>query len=151
MFRFGNVVGLRVTHGVIYDFIRRLRENPDELMILGDGTQEKNYFLTEECIEGMAWAYRNIPMTDDKPCDVFNLGTTTVTRVTEITRIVVQEMGLATRTKVRIQGTRRAWLGDQPRVHLTVDKINRLGWKCSRSSDEAILIAGRRVLGKEQE
>jgi UDP-glucose 4-epimerase len=151
MFRFGNVIGLRVTHGVIYDFIRRLRENPDELMILGDGTQEKNYFLTEECIEGMAWAYRNIPMTDDKPCDVFNLGTTTVTRVTEIARIVVQEMGLATRTKVRIQGARRAWLGDQPRVHLAVDKINRLGWKCRRSSDEAVLTAVRRVLGKEQE
>ncbi|MCX6922974.1 MAG: NAD-dependent epimerase/dehydratase family protein [Verrucomicrobia bacterium] len=151
MFRFGNVLGWRVTHGVIFDFVRKLRENPNELLILGDGTQEKNYFLTEDCIDGMTWAFRNIPLTDEKPCDVFNLGTTTVTRVTEIARIVVEEMGLTGQTQVSIQGTKRAWLGDQPRVHFTVDKINRLGWYCRRSSDEAVRIAVRRVLGKEQE
>lgn len=148
MFRFGNVLGSRVTHGVIYDFIRKLRENPRELMILGDGTQEKNYFLTEECIGGMAWAFRNVPLDDQKPCEVFNLGTTTVTRVTEIARIVIEEMGLPD-VKVSIQGAKRAWLGDQPKVHFTVDKINRLGWHCRRSSDEAVRIAVRRVLGKE--
>lgn len=150
MFRFGNVLGSRVTHGVIFDFIKRLRENPKELMILGDGTQEKNYFLTEECIGGMAWSFRNIPLSDDNPCDVFNLGTTTVTRVTEIARIVVEEMDLAGKTEIKIQGTKRAWLGDQPKVHFTVDKINKLGWHCQRSSDEAVRTAVRRVLGKEQ-
>ena len=149
MFRFGNVLGSRVTHGVIFDFIKRLRENPQELTILGDGTQEKNYFLTEECIEGMAWAFLNVPLSEERPCDVFNLGTTTVTRVTEIARIVVEEMGLAGTTHIRIQGTKRAWLGDQPRVHFTVDKINALGWHCRRTSDEAVRIAVRRVLGKE--
>jgi UDP-glucose 4-epimerase len=150
MFRFGNVLGSRVTHGVVFDFIKRLRENPRELMILGDGTQEKNYFLTEECIGGMAWAFRNIPMTDEWPCDVFNLGTNTVTRVTEIARIVIKEMGLSGKTEIKIQGTKRAWLGDQPKVHLAVDKINKLGWCCRYSSDEAVRIAVRRVLSKEQ-
>lgn len=150
MFRFGNVLGSRVTHGVIFDFIKRLRDNPKELMILGDGTQEKNYFLTEECIGGMAWSFLNIPLTAEKPCDVFNLGTTTVTRVTEIARIVVEEMGLAGQTEIKIQGTKRAWLGDQPKVHFTVEKINALGWHCQRSSDEAVRTAVRRVLGKEQ-
>jgi UDP-glucose 4-epimerase len=148
MFRFGNVLGSRVTHGVIFDFVRKLRENPRELMILGDGTQEKNYFLTEECIGGMAWAFLNIPMTEETPCDVFNLGTTTVTRVTKIAQIVIEEMGLRD-VDVKIQGAKRAWLGDQPRVHFTVDKINRLGWHCRRSSDEAVRTAVRRVLGKE--
>ena len=151
MFRFGNVLGWRVTHGVIYDFVKKLSEKPKELLILGDGTQEKNYFLTEDCIDGMAWAFRHVPMTDENPCDVFNLGTTTVTRVTEIARIVIEEMGLTGQTQIKIQGTKRAWLGDQPRVHFTVDKINRLGWYCRRSSDEAVRIAARRVLGKEQE
>lgn len=148
MFRFGNVLGSRVTHGVIFDFVRKLRENPRELMILGDGTQEKNYFLTEECIGGIAWSFLNIPMNDERPCDVFNLGTTTVTRVTEIARIVIEEMGLKN-VNVTIQGTKRAWLGDQPKVHFTVDKINKLGWHCRRSSDEAVRTAVRRVLGKE--
>jgi UDP-glucose 4-epimerase len=148
MFRFGNVLGSRLTHGVIFDFVRKLRENPRELLILGDGTQEKNYFLTEECIGGMAWAFRNVSMTGEMPCDLFNLGTTTVTRVTEIARIVIEEMGLA-EVQVKIQGTKQAWLGDQPKVHLTVDKLDRLGWRCQRSSDEAVRTAVRRVLGKE--
>jgi UDP-glucose 4-epimerase len=148
IFRFGNVLGSRITHGVIFDFVRKLRENPNELLILGDGTQEKNYFLTEECINGMAWAFRNIPMSTETPCDVFNLGTKTVTRVTEIARIVIEEMGLCG-VKVEIQGTKLAWLGDQPKVHFTVEKINRLGWKCQRSSDVAVRTAVRRMLGKE--
>ena len=148
MFRFGNVLGSRLTHGVIYDFVRKLRESPRELLILGDGTQEKNYFLTEECIDGMAWAYRNVTLTDDTPCDVFNLGTTTVTRVTDIARIVIEEMGLAD-VDVKIQGAKLAWLGDQPKVHFTVDKIGQLGWYCKRSSDDAVRTCVRRVLGKE--
>lgn len=148
MFRFGNVLGSRVTHGVIFDFIRKLRENPHELMILGDGNQEKNYFLTEDCIRGMAWSFLNVPLDDRKPCEVFNLGTTSVTRVTEIARIVIEEMGLEN-VRVTIQGAKRAWLGDQPRVHLRMDKLNALGWHCERSSDEAVRTAVRRVLGKE--
>jgi len=92
MFRFGNVVGGRMTHGVIYDFINKLRANPSELLILGDGTQQKNYFLVEECIRGMAWSFLNIPMDEARPADVFNLGTTTVTKVTEIARIVTELM-----------------------------------------------------------
>ena len=150
MFRFGNVLGARATHGVVVDFIRKLRENPRELMILGDGTQEKNYFLTEECIGGMAWAFRNVPLDEETPCGVFNLGTESVTRVTEIARMVIEEMGLRD-VEVRIQGAKRAWVGDQPRVHFTVDKLNGLGWRCQRSSDESVRIAIRRVLGKEED
>ena len=62
MFRFGNVIGARMTHGVIVDFINKLKTNSDELLIFGDGEQEKNYFLVEECIDGMAFAYKNILM-----------------------------------------------------------------------------------------
>jgi len=151
IFRFGNVLGLRVTHGVIFDFIKRLRENSNELMILGDGTQEKNYFLTEDCIDGMAWSFLNIPLNDEYPCGIYNLGTSTVTRVTEIARLVIEEMGLTGKTEIKIQGVKRAWLGDQPKVHIKVDKMSDLGWKCKRNSDEAVRTAVRRVLGKEVE
>jgi UDP-glucose 4-epimerase len=148
MFRFGNVIGARMTHGVIYDFIRKLRENPEELLIRGDGTQEKNYFLVEECINGMAYSYRNIPMTADKPCDIFNLGTDSITRVVDIAAIVREEMGL-TEARIRIEGTRRAWPGDQPKVHITVDRMRELGWTAKLTSDQAVRIAVRRMLGKE--
>jgi UDP-glucose 4-epimerase len=148
MFRFGNVIGARMTHGVIFDFIRKLREHPEELLIRGDGTQEKNYFLVEECINGMAYAYRHIPMTDDKPCDVFNLGTDSITRVVDIAAIVREELGLP-EARIRIEGTRRAWPGDQPRVHITVDRMRQLGWTARLTSEQAVRIAVRRMLGKE--
>ncbi len=148
MYRFGNVVGGRMTHGVIYDFIKKFQENPRSLLIRGDGRQEKNYFLVEECMDGMAWGYRNIPMTEDKPCDVFNLGTTTITRVTLIAEIVREEMGLQD-AEILIEGTKKAWPGDQPRVHFTVDKINALGWKTRHTSDESVRKAVRRMLEKE--
>jgi UDP-glucose 4-epimerase len=147
MFRFGNVIGARMTHGVIFDFIRKLREDPRELLIRGDGTQEKNYFLVEECIDGMAYLYRCVRLSDDRPCDLFNLGTDSVTRVVEIARIVQEEMGLPD-TKIRIEGTRRAWPGDQPKVHITVDRMRRLGWTAKLTSDQAVRIAVRRMLGK---
>lgn len=147
MFRFGNVIGARMTHGVIYDFINKLRQDSHELLIRGDGRQEKNYFLVEECIEGMAYAFRNIPMTEDQPCDIFNLGTTTISRVTTIAEIVREEMDLS-ETQILIEGTKKAWPGDQPRVHFTVDKINGLGWSARHSSDAAVRIAVRRMLGK---
>lgn len=147
IFRFGNVLGARMTHGVIFDFLRRLQENPSELLILGDGTQEKNYFLVEECIAGMAYAYQNAPMTPGKPCDVYNLGTSSVTRVVALAAIVIEEMGL-NGTKIKIQGTPRAWPGDQPRVHFSVDKMTALRWVAKMTSDEAVRIAVRRMLNK---
>lgn len=147
IYRFGNVIGARMTHGVIYDFIHKLKANPRELLIRGDGRQEKNYFLVEECIEGMAFGLLNVELTEERPCEIFNLGTDSVTRVTDIARIVIEEMGLRD-TRVVIEGTRRAWPGDQPRVHITVEKMARLGWRARLSSDEAVRIAVRRMLGK---
>lgn len=145
IFRFGNVIGARMTHGVIYDFITRLRTNPKELLIRGDGRQEKNYFLVEECIGGMAYLYQNIPMTDQRPCDIFNLGTSSVSRVVDIAEIVKREMRLPNACIV-IEGTPRAWPGDQPRVHITVDKAARCGWVARLTSDEAVQEAVRRML-----
>ena len=84
----------------------------------------------------MAFGYRNIPMTDQRPCDVFNLGTPTISRVTDIARVVVDEMGLAGKTAIEIEGTARAWPGDQPRVHFSVNKMAALGWRSQLSSDE---------------
>ncbi len=149
IFRFGNVIGARMTHGVIYDFIKKLDLNHNELLIRGDGYQEKNYFLVEECIDGMAWAFRNIVLTDKYPCDVFNLGTDTITRVTKIAEIVKEEMGYDN-AEIIIEGTERAWPGDQPKVHITVNKIRDLGWASRFKSDYAVKIATQRMLGKTQ-
>ncbi len=144
LFRFGNVVGARMGHGVIYDFIQKLKNNPEELEILGDGNQEKNFFLVEDCIEGMFCAFQN----SRTQYDIYNLGASTFTRVTRIGQIVVEEMGLKD-VAFRYTGGKRGWLGDAPVVHFNVEKMKGLGWQESRSSDEAIRIAARRLLGKE--
>ena len=149
IFRFGNVVGARMTHGVIFDFINNLRNDSTKLLIRGDGKQEKNYFLVEECIDGMAWTFRNVPLTIDKPCDIFNLGTSSVTKVTDIAEIVKDELGLPD-AKIFIEGTKRAWPGDQPKVHIKVDKLSSYGWQSRLQSDDAVRIATQRMLGKSE-
>ncbi len=145
IFRFGNVVGSRMGHGAIYDFIQKLRRSPNELEILGDGRQEKNYFLVDECIDGMAFAFSHAIMTPAKPCDIFNLGTDSVTKVTVIAQGVIEEMALKN-VKIRFTGGEAGWPGDQPQVHILSDKMHALGWQAAHSSDEAVRIAIRQVL-----
>ncbi len=144
LFRFGNVVGYRMGHGVIFDFIRKLEQNQKELEILGDGSQDKNYFLVEDCIDGMLCAFHNSP----KQCDVFNLGSETNVNVSTIAQVVVEEMGLKD-VRFRYTGGKRGWLGDVPVVHYDLGKIARLGWGPRHSSEEAVRLVTRRLLGKE--
>ena len=145
MFRFGNVVGFGMGHGVIYDFIHKLEKNPKELEILGDGRQEKNYFVVEDCIDGMFCAFRN----SNSQCDVFNLGSESTVRVSTIAQIVVEEMGLKN-VKFRYTGGKRGWPGDVPVVRFDLTKMKQLGWEAKHSSEEAVRIAASRLLGKER-
>ena len=144
MFRFANVVGARMSHGVIFDFIQKLKRNPHELEIWGDGQGQKPFFLVEDCIEGIFCAYRRT----DEWCDVFNLGTTTATRIHNVAAIVIEEMGLAD-VDLKYTGGRRGFPGDVPELLLDQTKMKRLGWQASHTSDEAVRIATRRLLGKE--
>lgn len=146
IFRFGNVVGPRMRHGILCDFIAKLRRNPNELEILGDGNQEKNYFLVEDCIEGMLHAFR---YACDRPCDVFNLGSETTLTATDIAGIVTDEVGLSDVT-FRYTGGNGGWPGDVPRVIYDLTKMRRLGWQARHSSAAAVRIALRRMLGREQ-
>jgi UDP-glucose 4-epimerase len=141
MFRFGNVVGARMGHGVIYDFIHKLKKNPKELEILGDGNQEKNFFLVEECLDAMLFALH----CSDKQCDVFNLGCESTVKVNAIAQIVVGEMGLKD-VKFRYTGGRQGWPGDAPVVIYDVSKMKGLGWEAKHTSAEAVRLAARRLI-----
>lgn len=146
MFRFGNVIGARMGHGVIHDFIQKLRTNATELEVLGDGKQRKPYLLVEDCLAGMEAAFRR----SDAWCDVFNLGPEDAVTVGEIARIVISEMGLdPASVRIRYTGGARGWPGDAPRMGFDVSKMRRLGWQASHSSAEAVRVAARRLLGRE--
>ena len=141
MFRFANVVGAGMGHGVIYDFIQKLRKNSKELEILGDGKQEKPFFLVEDCIEGMKHAFYN----SGSQCDVYNIGCQSFTSVTGVARIVTEVMGLKN-VKFNYTGGKRGWPGDVPVVHFDVEKMKKLGWQARHPSDEAVRIAAGRLL-----
>lgn len=147
IFRFGNVIGGRTNHGILYDFISKLRKNPKELEILGTGRGEKNYFLVEECIHGMLYVYHAVSRG---PWPIlYNLGTDSRTTIMDIARIIIDEMGLKN-VRYTFTGTPRGWPGDQPVVLLDTRRVRRLGWRSQRTSDEAVQIATRRMLGNER-
>lgn len=133
IFRFANVVGERGTHGVIVDFINKLRKNPQELEILGDGKQRKPYLYVTECIEGILFGFEHA----NEWINVFNLGVESVTEVTRIGELVVEEMGLKN-VKFRYTGGKRGWKGDVPQFQFDIQKIKELGWKPRLTSDEAV-------------
>ena len=146
IFRFGNVIGERTNHGVIYDFIAKLKKNPKVLQVLGTGRGEKNYFLVEECIHGMLYTYKT---ANNGPFAVLvNLGTDSTSKVMEIAQIIIEEMGLHD-VQYEFTGTPLGWPGDQPVVLLNTSKIHDLGWYAKRTSDDAVRAATRRLLGTE--
>ncbi len=146
-FRFANVVGARQTHGVGYDFARRLRADPSELRILGDGTQTKAYIFVEDVLRAIFLVERAVP--DTVPFDVFNVATDDYVTVNDIADIAVEESGL-TPSAVRYArtGGDRGWKGDVPKVLFDVRKIKALGWSAQRTSKEAIRDSIRAMVGE---
>lgn len=133
IFRFANVVGPRATHGVIYDFLAKLQQNPYELKILGNGTQCKPYLHVKDCVAGMLFAYKNA----QEQLNVFNLGCDTATNVAAIAGMLLEEMGLENVT-FKFTGGDRGWPGDVPQVRFNTEKMKKLGWAPRYSSDEAV-------------
>jgi len=133
MFRFANVVGIRGTHGVIVDFINKLRQNPHELEILGDGKQKKPYLYVSECVDGIMHGFTHA----NEEVNVFNLGVESTTEVTRIAELMVEEMGLENVT-FTYTGGKRGWKGDVPHFQFDINKIKNIGWQPSLTSDEAV-------------
>jgi len=132
-FRFSNVVGERCRRGVIWDFVHKLRSNPRKLEILGDGRQSKEYLYVKDCVDGMMVGYRRASGS----VNVFNLAIEEQTTVDRVADIVIDEMGL-NNVKRRYTGGPRGWIGDNPVVILSIDRIKKLSWKPRISSEEAI-------------
>ncbi len=144
-FRFANVVGPRSTHGVTYDFVNKLRENPDELEILGSppGTR-KSYFYISDCIDGMVHATKNA----EEKVEYFNLGSEDYIDVKEIADIVTEEMGLEDVEYNWTGGVDggRGWKGDVKVMRLSIEKMKEIGWEPEYNSAESIALTTRSLL-----
>jgi UDP-glucose 4-epimerase len=134
-FRFGNVVGPHQTHGVGYDFVRRLIADASQLRILGDGKQSKSYIHVDDVIDAVLLAAREA----HTPFDAYNVATGDYVTVTEIAEIALEVLALPpTGTAFDYTGGDRGWKGDVPVVRISTDKIRALGWRNRRSGREAL-------------
>lgn len=134
IFRFPNVIGPRLTHGVIHDFIDKLSRNSHELEILGNGTQCKPYIYALDLVEAIVKLTENFKQGEE----VYNIGVegegTTVTKIAEI---VIDVMNLKD-VKLVYTGGDRGWKGDVPRFAYDISKVLSTGWKPKHTSDEAV-------------
>lgn len=132
VFRFPNVIGPHLTHGVIYDFINKLWKNPAVLEILGNGKQEKPYIYVSDLV-GAIMKLRDAP----QGVSLYNLGVEGSTSVTRIAEIVVNGMGLK-EVLFSYTGGESGWKGDVPRFRYDLSKIHSAGWRARYTSDEAV-------------
>jgi len=141
IFRFANIVGSRSTHGIIVDFIRKLRENPTQLEILGDGKQEKSYLHVSECVNSMLFAIKK----SREDVNIFNIGSEDTISATEIGQIIVEEMDLSG-IKFIYTGGSRGWKGDVPRMRSDIEKLKAIGWKPVYTSKRSVRETARALL-----
>jgi UDP-glucose 4-epimerase len=134
IFRFGNVVGPRQTHGVGYDFVNKLRQDPTKLVILGNGTQSKSYIHVDDITSAVLLANEKM----QGKYEIYNVDTGDYLTVSEIAKIAIKCMQLDDTVDLQYTGGDRGWKGDVPIVRLSTDKIRALGWNCQRTSAQAI-------------
>lgn len=143
IFRFPNVIGPNLTHGVIYDFIGKLDKDKEVLEILGDGRQTKPYIYVKDLVEAM------IDFTKEMKSgvEIYNLGVSGATSVKQIADIICEELGLEN-VRYEFTGGASGWKGDVPRFRYCLDKIHQTGWRAHYTSDEAVRKTVRDVIGE---
>ena len=144
IYRFPNVVGVPATHGVILDFIKKLKKDMSILEVLGNGTQQKTYLHVSELVEAMVFINNNT----NNGMNYYNIGSMDdgvfVKQIAEETTKVISPDA-----KINYQKTDRGWVGDVPRFYYSVDKLKDLGWSPKMSSLEAIQRAVREIASQE--
>jgi UDP-glucose 4-epimerase len=143
IYRFGNVVGPNPTHGVIHDFVLRLRDDPTKLVVLGDGTQAKPYVYVKDTLDGMEFGIEHAR----ELVNVYNLAVDDQTSVREITDWTIEAMGID-RAAIDVQygDSPRGWRGDVPQVKLDTRRMTALGWTPKHTSREAVRRTIREVV-----
>ena len=133
IFRFANVIGKNPTHGIIFDLLRKLKNDPRELEVLGDGKQSKPYLHVSDIVEGMLFGFSK----SKKEANFFNLACRGASSVEFIVNTLLKKLELKN-TKIRYTGGKRGWKGDVHYVRLSIEKMRTLGWTARLKSNEAV-------------
>lgn len=146
LLRFANIVGSRSNHGIIIDFIKKLKQNPSELEILGDGTQKKSYLHVKDLTNAFLVILSNLGKSEF--VETYNVGSLDQIGVTRIAAIVCEEMGI-NKPQLKFNKTvvdGRGWRGDVKTMHLSVQKLLDLGWKPTLASEGAVRMSCEELL-----
>jgi UDP-glucose 4-epimerase len=141
--RYANVVGPRLRHGVLWDFIVKLRRNPRELEILGDGKQMRSYIYIDDAVKATIIAWRKT----EASYEVYNIASEDWITVDEVADGVIKVMGLSSVKKIYkpvLHGI--GWPGDVKRIALKIDKIKKLGFKPAMNSRGVVKVTARKLL-----
>ena len=133
IFRFANIIGARGTHGVIFDFIHKLKADPTRLEVLGNGRQEKSYMEVGDCAD----AILHVMGETNEAVNLYNLGSHDTASVRRIAEIVVEVTGCSG-ASIEYTGGDRGWAGDVPRARLAIDKMLESGFDVRMNSEDAI-------------
>jgi UDP-glucose 4-epimerase len=138
IFRFVSILGERYTHGHIYDFYKQLRDHPEQLSILGDGTQRKSYLYVQDCIDAILHVMQ-LETAKDAPhhVHIYNLGTPEFVQVNDSVKTIVDSLKLA--PTLAYSGGKKGWIGDNPFIFLDTQKITSTGWKPKLTIKEGIV------------
>jgi UDP-glucose 4-epimerase len=145
IFRLANIIGPRSRHGVIVDFIRKLRENPEELEILGDGSQRKSYLHIGDCVEALLMGLGEVATHG---VEVYNVGSIDQIDVLRLAGVVAEELGLK-EVRFRITGGvdgGRGWIGDVKNMLLDTSRLRSKGWSPRYNSEQAVRITVREIM-----
>ena len=133
IFRFVSILGRRHTHGHVFDFYKKLLDNPDELYVLGNGKQRKSYLYINDCIGAILTAMKR----SEEKVNIFNLGTDEYCEVNDSIKWICETLGLE--PKLRYSGGDRGWVGDNPFIFLDTKKIRSLGWEPELSIKNSVI------------
>ena len=146
IFRFGNIVGERTTHGVIYDFIRQLAKNSSELKVLGNGHQAKPYVYVRDLVNGLMFGKTRCGELNPAQFDVFNLAPDGATSVRFIAAELIRQLGYLDKTKIHYGESAQGWPGDVAQSRMDSSKLRSAGFALPRSSDEVVRHALKQII-----
>ena len=133
IYRFVSVLGKNYSHGHIYDFCKKLKKNTKELQILGNGFQNKSYVHVDDCIDAMFLGYKK----SKKKINIFNIGTEETINVRQSVHIILSCLSL--KPKLFFTNNKRGWVGDNPKIFLSINRLKKLGWKPKKNIKSSII------------
>src|ERR1700677_5101683 len=146
IFRFGNIIGERATHGALFDFIRQLAKDSNELKVLGNGFQAKPYVYVRDLVKGLMFGKKKCGEMEASKFDVFNLAPGGATNVRFIVEELISQLGFVKHTKILYGESAQGWPGGVPQSRMDSSKLAAVGFSLPRNSDEAVRFAISRII-----